>query len=457
MSLGDDAVESRERDETQSIPLIASFRRSLAASAGATALDFVVSVALFELTPLAAWSSTATASAVGGATNYLANRWWTFESRGPVAGEASRYAIVSASSAVANSLGVELLVRGGLGYAWAWLVVRALTFLLITLPLFRVWVFRSQDAPSPIVARARALVRADRWPEHAWLFAVPPLVLLLGALQSFRFEYTVGAIAFGALALVGPRSRRFAAVILPLAAVGILYDHIGPLMELRGPVQVGSLYFAELALFGIPTEAGRILPSEWLSSHAHPAIDLAAGFAYLAYLYWVFAVVAYLYFRRDAERARRLAYGFLLVNAIGIVIWVLFPAAPPWYVETYGLGPAVLDAHASAAGAARFDELLGITYFQEFYGRSRNVFGAMPSLHVAYPTLVFLAVLRRSKAFAIGAFAFALLVAYSAVYLEHHYVLDVLGGIAAALVTAFAVGLLRPTALAAPGPARKDD
>jgi membrane-associated phospholipid phosphatase/putative flippase GtrA len=429
------------------VPLLASFRRSLVASAGATVFDFLVSIALYELTPLGAWSSTASGSVAGGVTNYLANRWWSFESRAPVAGEASRYAIVSGASAIANSVGVELFVRAGVSYAWAWLAMRALVFALLTLPLFRLWVFRAPAAEPPrLWVRTREIVRADRWPEHAWLFLVPPIVFVLGAFQGFRLEYTLASIAFAALALVGPRSRRFAAVILPLAAVGVLYDHIGPLMDLRGPIQVDSLYHAELAIFGIPTASGRVLPSEWLSSFAHPAIDLVTGFSYLAYLYWVFVAAGYLYFRRDPDRARRLAWGFLLLNAIGIATWVIFPAAPPWYVEQYGLGPANLAAHASAAGAARFDAIVGFPYFEEFYARSRNVFGAMPSLHVAYPTLVFIALARRRKPVAIGALAFALLVAFSAIYLEHHYVLDVLGGVLAAVVAALAVGLFRATA-----------
>jgi membrane-associated phospholipid phosphatase len=435
-------------------PLLASFGRSVVASAGATAFDFSISIGLYELGPFAAWSATATGSAAGGVANYLANRWWSFASRQPVASEASRYVIASGASALANAIGVEIMVQDDLDYAWAWIATRALVYVLVTLPLFRFWVFRQPAQAPAFLGRARELARVDRWPEHAWLFAVPPVVLALGALQGFRMEYTLASIGFAALALVGPRSRRFAAVILPLAAVGVLYDHIGPLLALRGPIQVGSLYHAELAIFGIPGASGFVLPSEWLSSHAHPAIDLVTGFAYFFYLYEVFIAVGWLYFRRDGDRARRLAWAFLLVNAIGIVAWVLFPAAPPWYVETYGLGPPNLDAPASAAGAARFDALVGVSYFAEFYARSRNVFGAMPSLHVAYPTLVFIAFLPRRRALAALALGFALLVAFAAVYLEHHYVLDVIAGVAAAVLAAFAAGLFRAPSKEAPKVAR---
>jgi membrane-associated phospholipid phosphatase len=83
------------------------------------------------------------------------------------------------------------------------------------------------------------------------------------------------------------------------------------------------------------------------------------------------------------------------------------------------------------------------------YGRSSDVFGAMPSLHVAYPLLI---VLEGYGVFGpLGLFAsvvFALLMAVGAVYLDHHWVLDVVAGLAYALTVQ---GLLRlaPQALGA--------
>ncbi|MBI5542664.1 MAG: phosphatase PAP2 family protein, partial [Deltaproteobacteria bacterium] len=122
-------------------------------------------------------------------------------------------------------------------------------------------------------------------------------------------------------------------------------------------------------------------------------------------------------------------------------IYVLYPAAPPWYVMSHGPGPADPAAIASPAGAARFDELLGITFFANFYARNPNVFGAMPSLHAAYPTLVACHVWRFGWRFRIPAVAFALLVGFSAVYLRHHYVLDVLAGVAVSLVATGALAV----------------
>jgi membrane-associated phospholipid phosphatase len=125
--------------------------------------------------------------------------------------------------------------------------------------------------------------------------------------------------------------------------------------------------------------------------------------------------------------------------------------APPWYVTGYGFGPARLDVHSTPAAAARFDQLLGTHVFDEVYGRGVDVYGAYPSLHVAYPLMAAWTVfrvpeLRWARAPAV---AFFLLMSLSAVYLQHHYVIDVLLGYGYALVTlALVVAVQRSAARA---------
>jgi membrane-associated phospholipid phosphatase len=129
----------------------------------------------------------------------------------------------------------------------------------------------------------------------------------------------------------------------------------------------------------------------------------------------------------------------MLLNALGVVTYLLYPAAPPWYVMKYGPGPADMAALPSPAGTARFDALLGISYFAKFYARNSNVFGAMPSLHAAYPTFVAWQVWRLGRGWRVGTVAFAAVVVFSAVYLQHHYILDVVAGVTAALVASAVV------------------
>jgi inositol phosphorylceramide synthase catalytic subunit len=219
-------------------------------------------------------------------------------------------------------------------------------------------------------------------------------------------------------------SAHFAYRALPFFLVGMIYENIGWLMPYRPEVHIADLYYADLALFGV---GGQILPKV-MESHTYPLLDLICGLSYMFYLISVFAVGAIFWFKRDLTRMSKLAFAFLLVNLMGIATWMAFPAAPPWYVDQYGLGPAVMDAIPSAAGAARFDQLVGMKLFGGFYERSINVFGAMPSLHVGYPTVIAASCWSLGNKWRVPSIAFAALMGFSAVYLQHHYVLDVLAG-----------------------------
>jgi membrane-associated phospholipid phosphatase len=110
-----------------------------------------------------------------------------------------------------------------------------------------------------------------------------------------------------------------------------------------------------------------------------------------------------------------------------------------------------LLAHASqGANLARVDAWLGVPYFAGMYSRSSDIFGAMPSLHVAYALMVALegwAVMRRPwRAASVSFFA---LMCFSAVYLDHHWVLDVIAGIIYCLVVVGAARLLTTRRFAA--------
>ena len=248
------------------------------------------------------------------------------------------------------------------------------------------------------------------------------LVTLLGvghvALVAFtgrlRWDHVAADALLLGVAWAGPRTRRFLFGGFPLWLTGMLMDSQGLWLFLRGPVHTGDLW--ELERHWFPAPGGTHWP-EWWSTRFHPALDLLTGFAYAAYLYEVFLVAIFFFVKKDS-RFERLCWAFLTVNVIGMVVYVLYPAAPPWYILQYGPGPADLTAPPNPAGTARFDALLGISYFAGFYARNTNVFGAMPSLHAAYPFMVAYYVWNRGWAWRVPSVAFAFLVAFSAVYLR---------------------------------------
>jgi membrane-associated phospholipid phosphatase len=202
-------------------------------------------------------------------------------------------------------------------------------------------------------------------------------------------------------------------------------------------IHVHEPYAFDLRFFGIHTPQGILTPNEWLQLHTNPALDLVCGLAYTPFLFIGESILLalYLHFKGLPRLAERFTWVFVWTNFVGFTVYYVYPAAPPWYVAAHGF-VADLGVRASAAGALRFDQLLGLPVMQGFYGKSADVFGAIPSLHVAYPLLALLYGFRlpRFRAFAVS---YLVLICFSAVYLDHHYLLDIfLGFIDALLVMA---------------------
>jgi membrane-associated phospholipid phosphatase len=229
---------------------------------------------------------------------------------------------------------------------------------------------------------------------------------------------------------------------LPFWLVGALFDAQPAWLGLRGKIHVADLYALELRFFAVSMGGAHRTWAEFFTAHPVPALDVISGLGYATYLAQAFGVAIALYLiARD--RFHSLAWAFLIANVLALVGYMAYPAAPPWYVMQHGLGPADLTVPPSAAGAGRFDALLGTSYFASFYSRNPNVFGAMPSLHAAYPLLVLIHTWGLGPAWRIGAAAYAALIAFAAVYLAHHYVVDVLAGVLVAVASSAIVGALR--------------
>ena len=244
------------------------------------------------------------------------------------------------------------------------------------------------------------------------------------------------------------RTRALFLGLLPFLLFGIIYDltHITEPLVRYLHVHVEEPYRFDQYFFGVKTAAGVLTPNEFFALHHWPVVDLVTGTSYIIFVYWAIGFAAYLALFRNDQAGRRIlvhfGWTFLLMNVAGFITYYVYPAAPPWYVADYGLGPAQMSAQASPAGALRWDELTHIPYFAGFYGRSADVFGAIPSLHVSYPLLTFLYGRALGKRWLDAAsFALFLTVSFAAVYLNHHYMLDVLLGILYALV-AYAIDRL---------------
>jgi membrane-associated phospholipid phosphatase len=224
----------------------------------------------------------------------------------------------------------------------------------------------------------------------------------------------------------GGQLRTFVLYALPFVGVGVGYSLLGRFAGLR-PAHVSDVRALEQRLF--PVRIGKEVRalSEVIASHPNIVLDVLCGLTYFLFLPEVFGFAFFLFFRSQ-RRMLELSVGFLLVNLVGWTIWVLYPVAPPWYADLHPSVGRIFDAPANAAALERVDALLGVPYFRSFYARSAYVFGALPSLHVAYAVLVARVTWALGGGLRVLTSAFAVVIAFAAVYLRHHYILDVLAG-----------------------------
>lgn len=248
--------------------------------------------------------------------------------------------------------------------------------------------------------------------------------------------FTLGYLKAVHLVLVGslcalyliPKTRKAGEFILPIILTLLVYDGMKYIAHLiSANAHVAEPYLLEKKLFGITSSGKVVTPNEFFQQNTSAALDLVCGIAYILYAFVFFAFAAYLQLSRRTDLAKPAVWSFFLVNMLGYMTYYFYAAAPPWYVSQYGLVAADLATLPSAAGALRFDRLLGVDLMANIYANGSIVFGAIPSLHVAYPFLAVLFAFRAGK-YRASTTLFYLLVCFSAVYLNHHYIIDVILG-----------------------------
>ncbi len=227
----------------------------------------------------------------------------------------------------------------------------------------------------------------------------------------------------------------------PIALVGVVYAAMRPFADVGlSPARVHTcdLQALDARAFGVTRGGAALTVHDWIAPHRTTALDLFFAIPYGTFVLASVTAALLLHFR-DAAALRRFAWSFLAVNLAGFATYHLYPAAPPWYVHAHGCAVDLAARPSEGPALAHVDALTGVPFFAWMYGRSSAVFGAMPSLHVTYPLLIVLAGWRAlGRAGRLLACAYFAWMCVAAVYLDHHWVVDVVAGSAYA-ASAFAL------------------
>jgi membrane-associated phospholipid phosphatase len=148
-----------------------------------------------------------------------------------------------------------------------------------------------------------------------------------------------------------------------------------------------------------------------------------------AWTYWnsEFTVIGlallWVYLRRN-EHFKRLRNTILLANALGLIGYVLLPTAPPRMFPSFGFTDAL-------------DSISGLNHGSGFVQLAANPYAAFPSLHAADSLIVgiCLAAIVRRRIWKVLWLVWPVWVWFCVMATANHYWLDVLAGIAVALVS----------------------
>jgi hypothetical protein len=279
-----------------------------------------------------------------------------------------------------------------------------------------------------VVAHVRTL-----WPRYPlWPSAPFWLLALFWAVQGkLRWDHIAVALLVMLLAYWSVWTKRLLLGILPIGLVGILYDTMRVVKNVgltKDNVHVCDVRAIDQRFFGLNMNGARATWHDYLQQHSTHFLDVYCAIPYGIFIGVVIAYSVYL-FRKDYPGLLRFTWSFLVLNVAGFITYHLYPAAPPWYFHHYGCAVDLATHASEGPNLARVDAWLGVPYFAGVYGRSSDVFGAVPSLHVAYPLLMLIEGFGRHRWLGRVLLAwFYLSMCFAAVYLDHHWVFDIVLG-----------------------------
>ncbi|MCO5935252.1 phosphatase PAP2 family protein [Mucilaginibacter sp. RB4R14] len=262
-------------------------------------------------------------------------------------------------------------------------------------------------------------------------------------LVGFKTDQLILLGIFNVLFYASVITRKFILGFTIFIVYWIIFDYMKAFPNYNyNNVAVGGLYGAEKYVFGITYHGKSLTPNEYLRMQGTDFLDTMAGLFYLCWIPVPLAFAAYLFFK-NKRQFLYFSLTFVLVNMLGFIVYYLYPAAPPWYIQFHGFNFHPLT-QGNTAGLARFDKLFHVNLFKSIYAKGSNVFAAMPSLHSSYPVIVVYYGIKNRLGLINWFFGVVMLgIWFTAVYASHHYVLDVLAGIACATLGILIFNLVR--------------
>jgi membrane-associated phospholipid phosphatase len=236
-------------------------------------------------------------------------------------------------------------------------------------------------------------------------------------------------------ALLVRRTRAFLLDWLPFLFILLAYDFLRGFAD-NVTARAHDLVGAEKWFF-----QGQV-PTAWLQSQLYiPGqihwYDIMATLFYFLHfaLPLGFGFILWIYNR---GHFRQFVLGLVLLSYSAWLTYIIYPAVPPWMAADQGQLPGVTKILDKTLGL--FPDKYNLpSVYHDF---DPNPVAAMPSMHAAYPFIVFLFALSFFGVRALFFLPYVFAVWFSIVYLGEHFVIDVIGGVIYATTFFFAAKLI---------------
>ena len=237
--------------------------------------------------------------------------------------------------------------------------------------------------------------------------------------------------------------RDWIPLVMLIAGYELMRKLAGTMVAEQGRyVHVQELIAADRALFG-----GQ-LPTLWLQDRFYDAGQVH-WYDYVTLLFYALHFVfplafAFMLWVAHRERFWQFCVGFLLMTYAAFAFFLFYPAAPPWFAERYGYLKGVAWPAAQSMQAMVPEGYQNFDSFKVWDDVSGNPVAAMPSLHAAFPWLVLLFAVKYFGLRGLWFLPYSPILWFSIVYLAHHWVIDIVAGVAWATLCFVAVQFAWP-------------
>lgn len=258
------------------------------------------------------------------------------------------------------------------------------------------------------------------------LYLLPIIYILVVSVYMLWHRAWLSPDQFFAFAILATlfigRTKQFLQDWIPVLLLLFGYEYLrGIVPYLTKYVNIWPMIRADMLLFGyLPTIKLQAVLFDGVTLHWY---DYVAVTLYISHFVipWVIAFIFWLY---DRKIFKEYTAAFLVLSYLGFFTFIIFPAMPPWMASNQGYIPPLKKIMDQVM--VSFAHPIDVPSVYRFFGA--NLVAAVPSLHAAYPWLIFIFILKKFRGLSVLALPYVAGVWFAVVYLGEHYAVDVFAG-----------------------------